>query len=432
MEKIYLNLTETNKCYRSGGHRTSDGWVNSYKVDIDYSLTLSREDVILPLSACCILQSLMAQYSGSHEYDSDRYGYIDEYCYVNNIDISTFISELNLAQKKYQFIPSSEPLEFIAWSVVNKSRNEDSNVSNIVRMCNSELEKQIKNLEEDNRRKIITLTFPHIRNLIIEDQLDFLTKYEGVNSYPLDLLAIHQEYELLITNILKHKSPSYENPNEVYTLLTTGVISYFDILNGTVPHLDEKENLVLSGFLREMERKYRHENYQSIGSSFPLSPNHLVGLCNLYGHLLEDIDISKCYEMIDYWEYSSLPERQRSVFSFHSRYLFPYFIIALLAKEKDLNKDSFLERYKYNSGFDDIALIFDKCGVYFKNLIPYFKEIVNKQDAIDILCIILQHTNFDQYNRDRIKKREIFTCRSNFEKCKIFVENMLYKFISEE
>lgn len=192
MEKIYLNLTETNTCSRSGGHRTSDGWVNSYKVDIDYALTLSRGDVILPLNACCILQSIMAQYLGSHVYDNDRYGYIDEYCYIKNIDISTFINELNLAQKKYKFIPSSESLDFIAWSVVNKSRNEDGMVSNIVRLCNSELEEQIKNLEEDNRSKIITLTFPHIRNLIIEDQLDFLTKYEGVNSYPLDLLAIHQ------------------------------------------------------------------------------------------------------------------------------------------------------------------------------------------------------------------------------------------------
>lgn len=432
MEKIYLNLKETNQCRRSGGHRTSNGWVNSYKIDVDYSLTSSTRNALLPLKTCSVFERIFAQYSGSHDYDNDRYGYIDEYCNVKNIDISTFINELNVGQRKYEFIQSSDSLEYDAWTLVINSRKEDSNTTQIINQCNAELERHIKILQEGNRKKILELTYPHIKNLIIEDQLDFLSKYENLDSYPLDLLATHHEYDLLITNILKYKNVPFEDFNEVYTLLTTGVISYFDILNGTVEKLNNNENLILSEFLREMEKRYRHDNYQSIISSFPLTPSRLEGLCNLFGHLLIEVGVNRCYEMIDWWKFSSLPENQRSVFSFHSRYLFPYYIIALLADDTNLTQDSFFDKYKYNSGFNDIPLIFDERGIYFKKLIPYFKKIIQNLEAINILSLILHTSNIEQYVRDQIRNREIISCKNNLEMCKVFVEKTLNKFISNE
>lgn len=432
MEKIYLNLKEINQSRSSGGHRTSDGWVNSYRIDIDYSFTSSSAEAILPLKACCVFEQIFAQYASSHDYENDRYGNVDEYCYITNIDISTFINELNLNQKKYEFIQASDSLEYDARTLVTNSRREEHKVSQIINHCNAELDRQIKTLKEDNRNKILCQTFPHIKSLIIEDQLDFKSKYEKLDIYPLDLLATHHEYELLITNILKYKNVPFEKFNEVYTLLTTGDIPYFEILNGTVAKLNKSQNHILSEFLREMEKRYRHDSYQSIISSIPLTPSCLEGLCNLFGHLLLEVGVNKCYEMIDWHEYSSLPQNKRSVFSFHSRYLFPYFFIALLAEANDSSKESLFDKYKYNSGFNDIPLIFDARGVYFKRLIPFFKKITQNREAIKLLGLILHTSNIEQYTRDQIKNREILSCKSNLEMCNVFVEAILHKFISNE
>lgn len=432
MEKIYLNLTETKQCHSSGGHRTSDGWVNSYRIDIDYSLTSSCKDVLLPLKACCIFERFLSQYSGSHDYDNDRYGSVDEYCYVRHIDISNFINELNLIQNKYEFLQASESLKFDAWSFLINSRKEDSNASQIINHCNADLKRQIKILQDNNRNKILNLTFPHIKNLILEDQLDFFSKYEKLDIYPLDLLATNKEYDLLITNILKYKNVPYENFSEVYTLLTTGDIPYFDIVNGTVAKLNNNQNLILTEFLKKMEKRYRHDDYQSILPSLPSNPSYLEGLCNLYGHLLKEVGVNKCYDMIDRRKYSSLPENQRSVFSFHSRYLFPYFIIALLAEDNIGTNESFFNKYQYNSGFNDVPLILDARGIYFKKLTPYFRKIIQNHEAVKILSLILHTSNMEQYVRDQIKNQEILYSKSNLEKCNVLVETLLQKFISTQ
>lgn len=429
MRKIYLNLKKTEICRCSGGHRSSDGWVNCYITDIDYSLTSSSADAMLPLKACSILDCFFAKYSGSHDYENDRYSCIDEYDHVSNIDIAALINDLNSAQCKYEFVQSTEPLEYNASWLVFRSRQDDIKAQQIINNCNAEVEQQIKALQKQNRAEILAQTFPHIKNLIIEDQLDFFSKYEKVDYYPLDLLAVNNEYDLLITNILKYKKPPFEKFNDVYTLLTTGAISYFDILKGTVPQLDESENLILSEFLIEIEKRYRHNSYDSILSSF--STSHLKGLCNLYGHLLDKSGINKCYAMIDWRENHSLPENQRSIFSFHSRYLFPYFIIVLLS-EGNIIKESFFDKYRYEAGFHDIPLILDKRSIYFKELIPYFKKIIQNQNAIEILALILHISNIEQYTRNQINNKELLSCKGNKEACIDFVKNTLQKFITAE
>lgn len=429
MERIYLNLRIIESCRRSSGHRTSDGWVNSYTVSIDYYLTSSIVDAKLPLKACCIFDRFYIEHTSSNGYENDRYGYIDEYNHVNSIDISAFVKELNLSQSKYEFVQTSEIQKYNALQLLINSKCEDVRTSQIISHCNADLERQIKFLKEKNRKEILDQTFPHIKNLIMEDQLDFFSKYEKVNSYPLDLLALYNEYDLLISNILKYKKPPFDNFNDVYTLLTTGPISYFDIQKCTIPHLNKCNNLILFEFLREMEKKYRYDSYESIISTFPHSSSFLAGLCNLYGYLLTEIGVYKCYSMIDWHEYSSLPENQRPVFSFHTRYLFPYFIIALLAEEKELTKEIFFEKYRYQSGFDDIPLIFDARGIYFKNLIPYFKKILQNQNAIEILSILLQKSNIEQYAREQIRNRGILSCKSNKDACMAFVKKTLHSFV---
>ena len=150
----------------------------------------------------------------------------------------------------------------------------------------------------------------------------------------------------------------------------------------------------------------------------------------MYGHLLTEIGVHKCYTLIDWHVYSSLTSCQRSVFSFHSRYLFPYFIIALLAEGKNLSKESFFDKYQYQSGFNDIPLLFDMRSIYFNSLIPYFKKIVQNPNAIELLSLILQRSNIEQPTREQIKNREILSCRSDNETCKTFVLNTLHKFVA--
>lgn len=430
MEKIFLNLKETDSCCGSGGHRTSDGWVHDYRVATVYSLTSSSSDAMIPLKACCIFDLIFSKYTSSSDFENDRYCNIDEYCHIRNVDISDQIKQLNEVQCKYEFIQTTESLEFDANIMIINSRREDSKANKIIHECNAELSRQIRVLQEKNRQVILAKIFPHIRNLIIEDQLDFFSKDEKTGKYPLDLLAINNEYELLITSILRYKKIPFEKFNEVYTLLTTGTIPYLDILNGTVKNLNDSENHVLSEFLRDMEKRYRHDNYDSILSSF--SNSNIAGLCNLFGHLLNRIGVDKCYEMINWWEYSELPENKKSVFSFHARYLFPYFIIVLLAVKDDLTATSFFEKYRYESGFNDIPFILDRHGIYFNQLIPYFKMILQNPNAVEILALILHRSNIEQYNRDRIKNREILSCMSNEGKCVEFIKKTLQEFISNE
>ena len=426
MEKIYLNLKETKSCCRSSGHRTSDGWVNSYRVGTYYSLTSSSSDAMIPLKACCIFDLIFSKYASSYDFENDRYCNIDEYRHIHNVDISEQIKQLNEVQCKYEFIQTSESLEFDANMMIINSRREERKANQIINECNAELSRQIWVLQEKNNQVILAKIFPHIRNLIIEDQLDFFSKDEKTDKYPLDLLAINNEYELLITSILRYKKIPFEKFNEIYILLTTGTIPYLDIHNGTVQNLNESENHILSEFLKEMEKRYRHDNYNSIFSSF--SNSNIAGLCNLFGHLLTEIGVDKCFEMIDWWEYSELPENQRSVFSFHARYLFPYFIIVLLAEKEDLTEASFFEKYRYKSGFDDIPFILDRHGMYFNQLIPYFKKILQNPKAVKILACILHISNIQQYDRDRIKNQEILSCMSNEDKCVEFVKRTLQEF----
>lgn len=270
MKKIYLNFRKTDCCRYTSGHRTSDGWVHSYSIDVDYSLTSSSEDDKITLNACHILDRFFAKYTSSHEYDSDRYYNIDEYNHVSNIDITALINELNEIQCKHEFVQTSDTQEYNAKQLLINSKREDANAHKIIINCNANLERQIKKLQEKNKEEIIVQAFPHIKNLIKENQIDFFSKYEIVDSYPLDLLAIHGEYELFISNIIKYRKPPFEKFSEVYTLLTTGSISYFDIINGSIPQLNKNESSILSAFLRELETRYRQESYKSIISFFQL------------------------------------------------------------------------------------------------------------------------------------------------------------------
>ncbi|MBD5332239.1 MAG: hypothetical protein HDR97_00610 [Bacteroides sp.] len=432
MEKIYLNLKKTDSCSDNGGHRTSDGWVHSFSIDTLYSLTSNSKEAKIPIAACKIFDRLFAKYTNSHESDNDRYYNVEAYIHTCNIDISEFIKELNDVQCKYEFIQATESLEFDVQILIFNSRREENKANQIINECNAQLARQIHVLQEKNKQEILDKIYPHVRNIILEDQLDFVSKYEKVESYPLDLLAIHQEYDHLVASILKYHNPPYEKFSKVYTLLTTGRFSYFDILNGTVPQLKKDENIILSEFLREMERRYRHDSYQSIMSSFPHSPSYFNGLCNLFGHLITVIGVDKCYEMIDWWEYSELPENERSVFSFHARYLFPYFIIVLLAEKEDLTETSFFEKYRYKSGFDDIPFILDRHGIYFPHLIPYFKQILQNSNATEILSLILHRSNIEQYDQGRIRNRELLSCKSNKDKCVEFVKKTLQDFTHNE
>lgn len=433
MEKIYLNLRCTHSCWYEGGHRTSDGWVHGYSVTTEYSFTASSSDAKISLKACCVFDLIFQEYSNSHDYEDDRYqniDNIDSYCNVYDVDISAQIKQLNEVQHKYEFVQVSEPLEFDAKELIINSRREEDKVNQIIRNNNEELSKQIRFLQERNRKELLAKISPHIINLIKEDQLDLFSKDKNVNLYPMDILAINNEYELLIASILRYRDIPFEKFNEVYSLLTTGAIPYLDILNGTVKDLNKNENIILSEFLKEMEKRYRHESCDYINSP-SYSNTDITGLCNLFGHLLSEIGVDKCYEMIDWWENSGLPENQRSVFSFHSEYLFPYFIIVLLAEKKNLDKNSFFEKYRYEPGFSSIPFIFDQKGIYFNQLVPYFKKILQSPNAIEILSLILRESDIEFY-RDEVNNQEIFTCKNNKRACMGFVRRTLRSFIANE
>lgn len=282
MKIIYLNFKCDTGTMVKGGHRSSNGWVTSWVDYTTYTLTASTEDSKLPLKCCSIIETFLSGYRNKNEEDQDWGVYISEENCETIISISELINLLNDAQKIFLFQESTTAQPYKIDSLLSNSKKEYQNTLQIIRSTQHELENEIKKLKSKYNQITLEKLYPHFRELIINFQIDFFSLYNEIGYYPVDLIAINSDYDLLIKSIVLY-NPPYKAVNEIYTVLTTGKYSYFDIVAENVTQLSAHDNKVLSNYIKKLEQEngYGHFGRNSYGNEQYFSPKILPGMTNL-------------------------------------------------------------------------------------------------------------------------------------------------------
>ena len=397
MKIIYLNFKCDTGTMVKGGHRSSNGWVTSWVDYTTYTLTASTEDSKLPLKCCSIIETFLSGYRNKNEEDQDWGVYISEENCETIISISELINLLNDAQKIFLFQESTTAQPYKIDSLLSNSKKEYQNTLQIIRSTQHELENEIKKLKSKYNQITLEKLYPHFRELIINFQIDFFSLYNEIGYYPVDLIAINSDYDLLIKSIVLY-NPPYKAVNEIYTVLTTGKYSYFDIVAENVTQLSAHDNKVLSNYIKKLEQEngYAHFGKNSYGNEQYFSPKILPGMTNLVTLYLLNGEFEKYEQLMKNPIYS----RQKNGY-FDSMLKFAYLAHARWDK---ISLDS--TSYEYGSDsvfFRERLFTYGKC--HEKKWVPFLKRIITNEDVMDKLSLFYPYKgNNDKSPKDCVKR----------------------------
>lgn len=256
MSVIYLNFIVSSGTHKTGGHRSSNGWVTSWVDYTTYNMTVSSKDAYLSLEACKIIKQFRAKYSDKEEKDQNWGVYIDDTSYSNNIDISSLVQSLNDIQETYEFKSSEDSQAFNVAELLSFAEKEYNSVVSIIDATGRELKDRVERLKNEYESIKLKRVYPHLRNLVIKGQIVF-QEYIG-NYYPLDIICLNGDIGLLIQSIIKYPEAKYERINEIYTLLMTSGFSYVE-KNVECVSLAGTDKDTISRFIRELEDNYGKE-----------------------------------------------------------------------------------------------------------------------------------------------------------------------------
>lgn len=168
------------------------------------------------------------------------------------LNISELIELLNATQKIFLFQEStvSQPYKIDSLLFAKK---EHQNILQVIKDTRNELNNEIVKLKSKYKLRILEKLYPHLRELITNSQIDFSIPFADIDYYPIDLVAINKDYALLIKSIVLYNPPC-KAINEIYTVLTTGKYSYFDIIYRNVTQLSAHENIVLSDYIKKWSK----------------------------------------------------------------------------------------------------------------------------------------------------------------------------------
>ena len=397
MEIIYLNFKCDTGTMVKGGHRSSNGWVTSWVDYTTYTLTASTEDSKLPLKCCSIIETFLSGYRNKNEEDQDWGVYISEENSETIISISELINLLNDAQKIFLFQESTTAQPYKIDSLLSNSKKEYQNTLQIIRSTQHELENEIKKLKSKYNQITLEKLYPHFRELIINFQIDFFSLYNEFGYYPVDLIAINSDYDLLIKSIALY-NPPYKAVNEIYTVLTTGKYSYFDIVAENVTQLSAHDNKVLSNYIKKLEQEngYAHFGKNSYGNEQYFSPKILPGMTNLVTLYLLNGEFEKYEQLMKNPIYS----RQKNGY-FDSMLKFAYLAHARWDKIS-------LDPTSYGYGSDSVFFrerLFTYGICHEKEWVPFLKRIITNEDVMDKLSLFYPYKgNNDKSPKDCIKQ----------------------------
>ncbi len=396
METIYLNFKRYSGTRVTGGHRSSNGWVTCWTDYVTHELTASAEDAKLPLESCSIIEDFLSRYPDKSEKDKDWGVYIDDVCNKEDLAVSELCKRLNDSQDLYQFREEKAAQPYKISALIENSRKEHQAALSEIATTRKELDKKIERLKSEYEGIMVRRLYPHLRNLIVNRQIDFRSHYAGLEYYPLDLIAISNDYDLLIESILRHNPPC-SKINEVYTLLTTGKYSYFDIKTRAVSQLTPEDNDRLFHFVYEMEYKYGRSyfgvNSYGIEQSFP--PKLLPGMTNLVTHLLLNSEYENYEKLVNSYSFRDCKYRFDN--------------LLWLAYAADSKWDKVSVNVIEGKLFDSISF-YDR-----RSWVPFLKRILRNEDAIHRLSAAHPYKGKDDKSPEDFIHRRIAEIIAEFD-----------------
>lgn len=397
MEIIYLNFKCNIGTRVNGGHRSSNGWVTSWTDYTKYTLTASTLDSKLPLECCSIIETFLSKYSNKSEEWTDWGVLISNEDRETILNIPELIELLNKNQKIFLFQESAIPQPYSINCLISNSKKEYQNIQYIIRSIRSELDNEIKKLKSKYNQITLERLYPHLRELITNFQIDFSILDEEIGYYPVDLIAINNDYDLLIKSIVLY-SPPYKAVNEIYTVLTTGKYSYFDIIAENVPQLSAHENKVLSNYIKKLEQEngYAYIGKNSYGNKQYFSPRILPGMTNLVTLYLLKGEFEKYEKLME----NPIFYQQK----FGGMLKFAY--LAYARWDKILLDDDdivFFRKHLFTSEIRN------------KKWVPFLKLIISNEDVINHLSSLYSKIGVSNISRKEFIKRIICNTISEFD-----------------
>lgn len=373
MDKVYLNLMKSSGTHVTGGHRSSNGWVTCWTNYIHYNLTVSSDIQNLSLATCSIIKDYLLRYPDHQEHEDDWGVYISNSHTEENIEIKELIQILNNSQSAYIFEDSPIAQPHHINRILENSLYVHHAALKVIESTKSELREKILTLQFKYKKLTAERIFRHLKLLIEHNQVDFNSRYADLEYYPLDIIAINKDYDLLVRCILSY-APSYSNANDIYAVLTTGKYSYFDIKEGAVPQLTHEENHKLSSFINEIEKTYAERYiHGSDTSHLPLQG----GMTHLVIHYLLNRDYDSYYKLMNNRCYKSIENRYDG-----------FKIILRLAYISDCRWDKVSLDSSCNDWDSDSRLI-RECllGTIVKSpyWVPFLKRILENDESIEKL-----------------------------------------------
>jgi hypothetical protein len=409
METIFLNFKCNTGTIKKTGHRSSNGWVTSWVDYTTYTLTVSTENSKLPLNCCTIIENFLSNYSDKYEEDQDWGVYISDEDCETILSISELIELLNATQKIFSFQESTAPQPYKIDSLLSFAKKEHQNILQVIKDTRNELNNEIIKLKSKYNLIILENLYPHLRELITNFQIDFSIPFADIDYYPIDLVAINKDYDLLIKSIVLY-NPPYKAVNEIYTVLTTGKYSYFDIISRNVTQLSAHENIVLSNYIKKMEQEYgyAYRAKNSYGNEQYFKPQLLGGMTNLVTLYLLQGEFNE-YERLMRIPIYSL--QKDGYYGFDSMLKFAYLAYARWDKIS-------LDSSSYNYGSDSVFFrerLFTS-GIYLeKNIVPFLKRIIENEEVINRLSLFYPYKGVCDKSSKECVKRIICNIISKFE-----------------
>lgn len=410
MGVVYLNFIVISGTRVTGGHRSSNGWVTSWIDYTNYCMTSNSKEILLSIKACKIVKDFISKYENKSEKDQDWGVYIEESSCSNNIDITPLIQKLNDVQKEYEFRKSNCQQEFNISDLLSFSEKEYSSVVNLINDTERELKNKIEHLKKDYENIKLKRIYPHFYNLVINHQIDFHCHFADTPYYPLDIIALNKDIDLLLKSICKFTELKFEYINDIYTLLMISKLSYVntDTLNQEFSMCDREK---ITKFIRELESKFGNETFGKniYGNEQYFRPKLLKGMLDTIMYYLLNRDYKTYHLLLNQPIYK------------HQQYILDGLLKFAYLSDAKWDKFTFNALKKTSDqDFFESRILGSVCThSYWK---PFIERILNNQNIIDNLTQIFFFKDESSSKDILIKHLRIMIdkCNTNHENYPFF------------
>lgn len=400
---IYLNFSVNSGTRVTGGHRSSNGWVTSWVDYTNYIFTVSTKDVLITLDACKIINDFRSKYKDKSEEDHDWGVYIEDSSYRSTINISSLIQSLNENQSYYEFQQTDMPQEFKVSELISFSKKDYDEAVNIITKTEKELSAKIKSLREEYEDLTLRRLYPYLRNLINNGQVNFQTPFANLDYYPLDIICLNRDIELMIKIIIEEREFDYKCINEIYTSLMTSNFSY---LNGSPDEEHHIKKGKVHTFIKYLETQFGNETYGTniYGNNQYFKPKLLKGMLDTAMYYLLKSEYNQFQELL------LQPIYKRQEYILNGMLKFAYL------SDAKWEKLTFSELYRSSDYEFFQGRIFGSICThsYWK---PFLEKILSDESIITKLSQIFFFKD-EEFSKERLVKRissMINSCNSNHE-----------------